>query len=92
MYMPYELEVYGYHIYFWLNENNEPIHFHIAKGKPTVNATKVWVLRSGDLLLAHNKSRIPTSDLNKVLRYMRSNTYIIIRDWVVRFGYEKYYA
>ncbi|MEG1947917.1 MAG: DUF4160 domain-containing protein, partial [Lachnospiraceae bacterium] len=23
----------GYKIFFWSNENNEPIHIHIAKGK-----------------------------------------------------------
>ena len=22
----------GYHIYFWANENGEPVHVHIAKG------------------------------------------------------------
>ena len=53
--MPFEFEKDDYHIYFWLNENNEPIHFHISKGTPTENATKVWILQSGDLLLAHNK-------------------------------------
>lgn len=90
--MPFEFEVCGYHIYFWLNENNEPIHFHVAKGKPVENATKFWILRSGDVLLAHNKSRIPVNDLNKIQKYMRNNTYIIVRDWIARFGYEKYYA
>ena len=90
--MPFEFEKDGYHIYFWLNENNEPIHFHISKGTPTENATKVWILQSGDLLLAHNKSRIPQQDLSSVLKYMRNNARFIVRDWRARFGYEKYYA
>ena len=29
------LNVIGYKIYFWSNENNEPIHIHISKGKLT---------------------------------------------------------
>lgn len=31
----------GYKIYFWSNENNEPIHVHISKGNPTSNSTKI---------------------------------------------------
>lgn len=27
--------VSGYTVYFWSNENDEPIHVHVAKGKPT---------------------------------------------------------
>ena len=45
----------GYAIYFWLNENEplEPVHVHIAKGRPTANATKVWITRSGVRLVSH---------------------------------------
>ena len=39
--------VSGYSVYFWSNENNEPIHVHVAKGKPTPNATKIWLTKSG---------------------------------------------
>lgn len=35
-------EQYGYKVYFWSNENNEPIHVHISKGKPQGNSTKGW--------------------------------------------------
>lgn len=90
--MPVLFEKNGYYIYFWLNENNEPIHFHISRGKPTENATKVWILKSGGLLLAHNRSRINTNDLGKILRYMQNNTGTVITEWKSRFGYEKYYA
>ncbi|MBR2744592.1 MAG: DUF4160 domain-containing protein [Clostridia bacterium] len=30
-------------MYFWSNENNEPVHVHISKEKPTLNSTKVWL-------------------------------------------------
>lgn len=50
--------VSGYKVYFWSNENNEPIHVHIAKGKPTSNGTKIWLTRTGGCILASNGSDI----------------------------------
>ena len=38
--MPKLFMVSGYTVYFWSNENDEPIHVHVSKGKPTPNATK----------------------------------------------------
>lgn len=38
--LPKLFMVCGYTVYFWSNENGEPIHVHISKGKPTPNATK----------------------------------------------------
>lgn len=32
--MPNIFSTLGYHIYFWSNENNEPIHVHVSKGRP----------------------------------------------------------
>lgn len=45
--LPKLFMVSGYTVYFWSNENGEPIHVHIAKGKPTPNATKIWLTKSG---------------------------------------------
>lgn len=45
--LPKLFMVSGYTVYFWSNENDEPIHVHVAKGKPTPNATKIWLTRSG---------------------------------------------
>ena len=47
--MPQIFRVGPYSIYFWSNENNplEPIHVHIAEGKATANATKVWITNVG---------------------------------------------
>ena len=44
--MPQIFRMGEYWIYFWTNENKpvEPIHVHIAKGKPSENATKVLIL------------------------------------------------
>lgn len=38
--LPKLFMVSGYTVYFWSRENDEPIHVHISKGKPTPNATK----------------------------------------------------
>ena len=58
--------VSGYTVYFWSNENGEPIHVHIAKGKPTPNATKIWLTKSGGCILASNGSKISNKELNGV--------------------------
>ncbi len=59
--MPQIFRVGSYIIYFWSNENNpiEPIHVHIAEGKASANATKVWITSSGKTLLCNNHSHIP---------------------------------
>ena len=40
--MPQIFSIGSYIVYFWSNEGEplEPIHVHIAKGKPEKNATK----------------------------------------------------
>lgn len=48
--MPNLFNYLGYTIFFWANENFEPIHVHICKGNPTANATKVWITKSGDCI------------------------------------------
>lgn len=30
--MPVYLRTAGYKIYFWSNEKDEPVHFHVTKG------------------------------------------------------------
>lgn len=47
--MPNLFTVSGYKIYFWSNENNEPIHVHISKGKPSPDSTKVWLTKKEDV-------------------------------------------
>ena len=48
--MPQELRIGPYSVYFWSNESNplEPIHVHIAEGRATSNATKVWITSKGE--------------------------------------------
>ena len=44
---------------FWANENKplEPVHVHVSKGKPSPNATKFWITKSGKCLLANNNQK-----------------------------------
>ena len=70
----------GYAIYFWANENNEPPHVHVSKGKQTANATKFWIRRDG-VELAHNRGRIPRKDLRKIEAYILANQNDILAEW-----------
>lgn len=91
--MPNIFIVNGYHVYIWANENGEPIHVHVSKGKPTLNATKFWITAHGDVLLCHNRSRIPKADLVKISRAIQLNVKsIIIPTWLKLFGQVKFYC
>lgn len=79
--MPSIFTVSGYKVFFWSNENNEPVHVHIAKGKPTQNATKVWLTRSGGCILANNGSNIPHKELNDLLEFISAQFFLICLEW-----------
>lgn len=59
--MPQVFKIGSYWVYFWTNEGDplEPVHVHVSEGRPVENATKIWITRSGDTLLANNNSKIP---------------------------------
>ena len=90
--MPQLFRYLGYCIYFWSNENQEPLHIHVCKGKPTANATKIWILENGTPLLQSNSSRIPSSDLSKIYAFIKTNEAFIKIRWNEMFGYLKYYS
>ena len=71
----------GYKIYFWSNENDEPIHIHISKGNPTSTSTKIWLTKNGGTIVANNKSTIPMKDLKKILRVVNDNYFLILAKW-----------
>ena len=45
--MPQLFRIGSYIIYFWSNESDplEPIHVHVAEGRASANATKIWINR-----------------------------------------------
>lgn len=71
----------GYKIYFWANEGTEPIHVHVAKGKPGPNGTKIWLTSSGGCIVANNNSQIQQRDLNKLIEVIESQFFFILRQW-----------
>ena len=79
--MPKLFMVSGYSVYFWSDENNEPIHVHVAKGKPTPNATKIWLTKSGGCILASNGSKISNKELNELMEFISAQFFLICAKW-----------
>lgn len=87
--MPVVYKIYGYSIYVWSNENGEPAHFHICKGKQGHNNTKFWILSDGNVVLCHNRSKYPKNDLNKIIRTLNKDHWVqdkIVRMFIRRYG------
>ena len=87
--MPKLFVVSGYTVYFWSNENDEPIHVHVAKGKPTQNATKILLTRSGGCILASNGSRISAKELNELMEFISAQFFLICAKWKQAFVTEE---
>lgn len=90
--MPNILRIGSYYVYFWMNENAEPVHVHVNKGHPSENATKIWLTKSGGCILANNNSKIPQPKLNKLLEVIADNHFLICRKWHDIFGEAKFYC
>ena len=85
--MPQIFRVGSYIVYFWSDENNplEPIHVHVAEGRPGPDGTKIWLTQSGKTIVAHNKSNIPQQELRKLQRMIESNFFVIKKAWIAQF-------
>lgn len=79
--LPSIFTVGSYKIFFWSNENNEPIHVHVAKGKPAVNSTKIWLTKNGGCIVASNKELIPAKELNELLEIIQAQYFLICAEW-----------
>lgn len=92
--MPQLFRIGSYIIYFWSNENDplEPIHVHIAEGKPTADATKIWITQSGHCILVNNKSKIPNNILRKLIRVIEANAEGIKETWLDMFDEIQYFC
>lgn len=84
----------GYKVFFWSNENNEPIHVHITKGKPNPNATKIWLTKNGGCIVSSNKEHISNKDLNQLLEVIQAQYFLICSEWKKHFKIEtiKFYC
>lgn len=63
------------------NENGEPIHVHVSKGKPTPNATKIQLTKSGGCILASNGSKISDKELNGLRVFISAQFFLICAKW-----------
>lgn len=79
--MPNLFTISGYKIYFWSDENNEPIHVHISKGHPDRNSTKIWLTKNGGCILANNKSQIPQKELHELMEFISAQFFYICGAW-----------
>lgn len=75
--LPNLFTVSGYKVYFWLNENGESIHVHIAKGRPSSNGTKLWLIKSGGCIVANNGSHISQNELNELMEFVSAQFFLI---------------
>ena len=88
--MPIFLRAQGFKVYFWSNESDEPIHFHVTKGDPSPNDTKIWIKKDKTFQVASNRGRISDKDLMRIMILMHSYVDKYISVWKAHLGYEKY--
>ncbi len=81
--MPQIFKLGSYWVYFWTNENKplEPVHVHVSEGRPSENATKIWITKSGHSLLNNNNSHIPKHTLRNIMRIIEARSDEIIEKW-----------
>ncbi len=92
--MPQVFKVGPYLVYFWINESEplEPVHVHVAAGRPEKNATKIWLTRAGGCVLAHNGSKIPPHVLRNIMDIIETQYDYIVNRWLATFGSASYYC
>ena len=92
--MPQVFKLGSYWVYFWTNEGRplEPVHVHISQGKPTSNATKVWITKAGKCLLCNNNSQIPSRNLRNMMRIIEARSSEVLQEWLKYFKEITYYC
>ena len=87
-------KVGNYTIYFWTNENKpiESVYVHVSEGKPTANATKLWISSNGECVLCHNNSKIPNRILRNIADVIEAHSNDIIDAWKKYFGEVTFYC
>lgn len=92
--MPQVFKVGSYLVYFWVNENDslEPVHVHVAEGRPVKNGTKIWLTKSGGCILQHNQSCIPERQLRIIIQIISARHSEIVSKWMETFGEIRFYC
>jgi hypothetical protein len=92
--MPQIFKIGSYFVYFWSNENKplEPIHVHVAEGRPIPDGTKIWITRNGKCFVSHNKGKIPEKILRDIIRTIEARSDDIMQQWFEQFGEIRYFC
>lgn len=92
--MPQVFRIGSYWVYFWTNENEplEPIHVHVSEGKPSANATKIWITEKGKAYVSNNNSQILEKVLSNIVRIIEARATEIIDKWISYFGEVRYFC
>ena len=92
--MPQVFKIGSFWVFFWANEGEpaEPVHVHIAEGRPSADATKVWITRAGKCLLCNNNSRIPERTLRNIMRIIEARSDEVIEKWSSFMGEPRFYC
>lgn len=92
--MPQVFKIGSYWVYFWADEQMplEPIHVHVCTGRPTINATKIWITKAGGCVLEHNKSQIPPHVLNNIMLIISARSEEVKEKWLDFFGEISFYC
>ena len=87
--MPTLFKLGKYRVFFWSNENNEPIHVHVCEGVPAENATKIWLTKNGGFIVANNYSKISKNDLSNIVKILQIHYFLICNKWKIYFDIDK---
>lgn len=87
--MPSLFRIGRYLVFFWSNENGEPIHVHVCEGRPSANATKLWITSTGGCIVANNASRIPAKELADLIDVITAQFFAICAAWKEHFVVEE---
>ena len=92
--MPQVFRIGSYWVYFWADESKplEPIHVHVSLGRPTKDATKIWITRAGKCYLCHNHSKIKENVLRNIMKIIEARSVEVIDKWIEFFGDVTYYC
>ena len=78
--MPTVIKLGAYTIFIWTNDH-EPVHVHVCKGRPSPNATKLWLTKTGGCIVASNGSNIPPRELRELTEFISAQFFMICAKW-----------
>ncbi len=76
--MPTVLTMFGWRLFFFMNERNEPIHIHCEKGE---KSCKYWLdIEHFDIIEAYSY-HLTGSDIRQIRKLIFQNFDLIVQEW-----------